>query len=318
MSINYQFPLIIELVLLNGYIDEAETVFCLSDELSKDMGLCYFMVRLTKRGLISRCASEGNYNTVKNLIEFYRDQRLRDPGLDGCPMEKVAHTVEYQGYGPMFWALCNDHIDIYKLLRTNMDVFEYICSEEWRLPDLLNSLIGYTSYEATMIVLNEITLDMCTPLDIKNITKSLTYVYESWILEYTGEGKVSYATFWGDESYCVAKKLKIRFEDYMLESIIHIGRCSYLYGSKDYDEADCRCYKYNKILREFHLDGYALAAGCEAYDEELRRAWRSEYYPCDKEHWCALSDKKYWDKILSSVSVNRKRNKKRVIIKGLK
>jgi hypothetical protein len=285
MSINYQFPLIIELVLLNGYIDEAETVFCLSDELSKDMGLCYFMVRLTKRGLISRCASEGNYNTVKNLIEFYRDQRLCDPGLDGCPMEKVAHTVENEGRGPMFWALCNDHIDIYKLLRTNMDVFEYICSEEWRLPDLLNSLIGCSSYEATMIVLNEVTLDMCTPLDIKNMTKRLIDEYYDWADKCAKKEELSYGKYWGDELYCLAKKLKIGFEDYMWDQEISIGscRCEYCYHGDYYITDDFTCKEFNQKMREFHLDGYALAAGCEAYDEELRRAWRSKYYPSREE-----------------------------------
>jgi hypothetical protein len=284
MSINYQFPLIIELILLNGYIDEAETVFCLSDELSKDMGLCYFMVRLTKCGLISRCASEGNYNTVKNLIEFYRDQRLRDPGLDGCPMEKVAHTVEYEGYGPMHWALYNDHIDVYKLLRTNMDVFEDICPEEWTLPHLLTSLIGCSSYEATMIVLNEVTLDMCTPLDIKNMTKRLIDEYHDWADECAEKEELSYGKYWGDELYCLAKKLKIHFEDYMYKEIsIKSCRCQYCYYDDYYITDDNTCQEFNQKMREFHLDGYALAAGCEAYDEELRRAWRSTYYPSSEE-----------------------------------
>lgn len=243
----HELPLIIELVLFNGFKEEAEKIFCLSDELSKDQQLAYNMVRLTEIGLICRCASNGDYNTVKNLIELYKSQKLLND------MSNVFYTLHCnQIMGPMFYSLYEEHVDIYKLLRDNKDVFSGRMAYEDTLPELLGEIVGHTGYEATMVVLDEVTHEMCSSSDIKNITDGLEDAYWSWFEDTMENGDIISKNYWGDELYHVAIKLKIEPDKYMVVSPVYRKNCDCAYKWS----SDKHCIDLDEKIAKFHIDNY--------------------------------------------------------------
>ena len=137
-----QLPLIIELVLFRGFKEEAETLFCLSDELSKDFGLCYNMITLTERGLICRAAAKGDYKTVKNLTEFYDLQE------DDKTYKYIQTVPNYNGRVWEYiegWS-CEDFLK--KCVERNNLVKEHLIPEE-KYNILLNAIKSYQIHDCS-------------------------------------------------------------------------------------------------------------------------------------------------------------------------
>lgn len=201
---------------------------------------------------ICHYASMGNSDKVSELIELYRYNRSIAEDK-GCPFEeKLLCELTYKDYGPMHWALYNEHLESYKLLRKNMDVFADQTSSEQTLPELLSTLVGHTSYEPIMLVLDEVTPEMCSQYDIKRITDELASAYNEWAMESKENENIS-DSFWGDESFHVAIKLNIEPAEYMLSDIGEDGckdKCRY------YESSNKHCRDLNRKIEKFHLDNY--------------------------------------------------------------
>ena len=284
MHISKHLPLITELLLFNGYLEEAKTIFCLSDELSKDLELCHNMVNLTEGQIIALAASKGDYNTVKNLIEFYRYYNSSDDYIRWTPCYSEHGPPCYSEHGPMFWSLYNQHIHVYKLLRKNMDIFkDYVTFGEDTLPELLSSLVGHTGYEETMALLDDVTLEMCTPEDIKAVVEQLNNIFRIWVHDcscrYTGWNTGDY---WGDECYRVAIKLKINPHEYMdIPEIYdlphHRGSCMCFNVIGSSQE---RCEELFSDIKKVHFNGYLrIMKTCGLDDSYIQQEDMETKYP---------------------------------------
>jgi hypothetical protein len=247
-------------LLFNGYEEEAETLFGLSNELQKDKNLCENMIILTRNGLLSRYVIKGQYKTVESLLEFYKEQASIH-GTGGELMEALNNykeggcLVDYEDHSPIYHALLNERYDIYKLLRKNMDLFTFCLSIYCSLPELLGEIIGPVSYEGVMLVLDEVTPEMCSPSDIKSIENRLFSVYQDWYIDSQLIHCIS-ENFWTDESYNVAVKLKIKPSQYMLKENSY-GLCHMCKGYGVREDCSVRgCDIFRKRFTKHHIDGY--------------------------------------------------------------
>jgi len=178
-----QLPLIIELVLFTGFKEEAETLFCLSDELSKDFGLCYNMITLTSSGLICRASAKGDYNTVKNLCEFYTkqfDSQDEDDSYEYMT-DRLYGTcsINYE-VGPMISALKNKHIGIYNLLKKYNGRHVYHEHTESRVAELLVAGMNEGLINELLPCIEDINTKDFSENDIKYITSHLKNKYSEW------------------------------------------------------------------------------------------------------------------------------------------
>lgn len=249
-----------EQFLFNGYEEEAETLFGLSDELQKDKDLCENMIILTPNGLLSRYVIQGQYKTVESLLEFYKEQASIH-GTGGELMEALRNykeggcLVDYEDHSPIYHALLNERYDIYKLLRKNMDLFTFCLSFYGSLPELLGEIIGPVQYEGVMLVLDEVTPEMCSPSDIERIEHSLFSTHKEWVID-SEQGNYISDNFWTDESYHVAVKLKIKPSQYMLQENSY-GLCDFCKGYGVREDCSKRgCDIFSKRLTKHHIDGY--------------------------------------------------------------
>ena len=272
-----QLPLIIELVLFRGFKEEAETLFCLSDELSKDFGLCYNMITLTERGLICRAAAKGDYKTVKNLTEFYDLQE------DDKTYKYMTRRLEYTACdniqtGPIYNALTNGHLEIYKFLLRKLDKGRVYYYDESSLGQLLEMWLyhirwlecelTWLEYENISIILDDISLErtngpasrLCDTSNITKITESLIDIYADFTEKCE---ELNMVIPWSDVLYSLVIKLQINPDDYVTPMWLNYGYnsgiqctcgCGVLYHHT-MEIQNCKNSLVKKIEKS-HFDGY--------------------------------------------------------------
>ena len=195
-------PVVVELLLFSGFKDEAETLFCLCPELSKDFNLCYNMIILTPPGLICRTSLKGDYKTVKDLCEFYSRQSESQNEVDTyvhmCQLygpysitDEIgtyaymtdrlynSYSIEYE-VGPMLSALKNGHVNIYNLLKSYINKHRYHEHTEYSIPHLLVAGMDEGLRDELFPLIEDIIQKDFSEDHIRRITAHLKESYSEW------------------------------------------------------------------------------------------------------------------------------------------
>lgn len=280
-------PVVVELLLFSGFKDEAETLFCLCPELSKDFNLCYNMIILTPPGLICRTSLKGDYKTVKDLCEFYSRQSESQNEDDTYEYMTdrlhITYTIEYE-VGPMLSALKNGHVNIYNLLKTYTNKHCYHEHTEYSILELLTACMNEGLRDELFPLIEDIIQKDFSEDHIRRITAHLKESYSEWAdvckeqdnycekafvctgflndwqsaMRCTARDRwriIGKVTPWSDILYTLAIKLNINPTSYMVDiDSYHIETCNCgcekLSANQQINDAWC------KEIEKSHLYGY--------------------------------------------------------------